>query len=59
MNIALKQSFASEIDSKINNVISFFKLSKMERFLSDALENMPNNSPVDYIGELNRNDIMH
>jgi len=57
MEIALNQNNAY-FDLKLKNTIDMFKLSKIEKMLSDALENMPDESPINYIGDLNRSDIM-
>lgn len=61
MDIALKQNSISLnlMDSKIKSVIEALKFSKIEKVLSDALEDMSNTNPVNYIGDLNRADIMH
>lgn len=61
MDIALKQNNISLnlMDNKIKSVIEALKFSKIEKVLSDALEDMPNTNPVNYIGDLNRADIMH
>lgn len=61
MDIALKQNSISLnlMDNKIKSVIEALKFSKIEKVLSDALEDMPNTNPVNYIGDLNRVDIMH
>ena len=61
MDIALNQNSISLnlMDNKIKSVIEALKFSKIEKMLSDALEDLPNNNPVNYIGDLNRADIMH
>lgn len=61
MDIALKQNSISLnlMDNKIKSVIEALKFSKIEKVLSDALEDMSNTNPVNYIGDLNRADIMH
>ena len=61
MDIALKQNSISLnlMDNKIKSVIEALKFSKIEKVLSDALEDMTNTNPVNYIGDLNRADIMH
>lgn len=61
MDIALKQNSISLnlMDNKIKSMIEALKFSKIEKVLSDALEDMPNTNPVNYIGDLNRADIMH
>lgn len=61
MDIALNQNSISLnlMDNKIRSVIEALRFSKIEKMLSDALEDLPNNNPVNYIGDLNRADIMH
>ena len=51
MDLALQQR-TPDLEYKIQSTIEMFKLSKL-------LEEMPNDSPVNYIGELNKNDVMH
>lgn len=58
MELALQNS-TQTLEYKIQSTIEMFKLSKLENMLSNWLEEMPNDSPVNYIGELNKNDIMH
>lgn len=58
MDLALQQR-TPDLEYKIQTTIEMFKLSKLENLLSNWLEEMPNDSPVNYIGELNKNDVMH
>lgn len=58
MELAL-QNRTPDFEYKIQSTIEMFKLSKLENMLSNWLERMPNDSPVNYIGELNKNDVMH
>ncbi len=58
MELAI-QNGTPDLEYKIQATIEMFKLSKLENMLSDWLEGMPNKSSIDYIGELNKNDIMH
>lgn len=58
MDLALQQ-ITPDLEYKIQSTIEMFKLSKLENLLSNWLEEMPNDSPVNYIGELNKNDVMH
>ena len=59
MDIALRQNISIDIISRIKSMSDSFKISKIEEMLSDCLERVPNESPINYIGELNKNDIMH
>lgn len=58
MDLALQQR-TPDLEYKIQSTIEMFKLSKLENLLSNWLEEMTNDSPVNYIGELNKNDVMH
>ncbi len=58
MDLALQQR-TPDLEYKIQSTIEMFKLSKLENLLSNWLEEMPNDSPVNYIRELNKNDVMH
>jgi hypothetical protein len=40
-------------------MVSELRISNIEKILSDMLENTPNDSPINYVGELNKNDVMH
>lgn len=59
MEIAMKYSSAMDLDEKFRTVANIFRVSKIEEYLSDVLENMPKKSSIDYIGELNKSDIFH
>ena len=59
MEIALKQGSGTNFGTRIANILSGFNLSEIKKTLSDAFENLPVDSPVNYIGELNKNDVMH
>ncbi len=58
MDLAI-QNTTPNFQLKIKSAVDLFKISKLEKLLSDMLEEMPNNTPLDYVGELNRNDVMH
>ena len=59
MEAALRQNISFDIITKIKTMSDSFKISKIEEMLSDCLEKMPNETPINNIGELNKNDIMH
>lgn len=59
MDIVLKQNVVFDLESKIKATADLFRLSKLEKKLSEVFESLPDNSPIDYVGELNKNDIMH
>lgn len=59
MEIAMKYNEAMDLDEKLKSVVSTFRISKIEEYLSDMLENLPNKSSIDYVGDLNKSDIFH
>lgn len=59
MEIAMNNSSTIDFIGKIKNISNLCKISNIEKILSDCLENMPSDSPINYVGELNKNDIMH
>lgn len=59
MDITLEQNRHIDLGDKIIRVMAGFTLSGIQKTLSDAFENLPQDSAVNYIGELNKNDIMH
>ena len=59
MDIALRQDITPNLEEKIKSTIALFKLSRVEQMLSDALEKMPDQNIINYVGELNKSDVMH
>ncbi len=59
MEIAMNNNSAIDFIGRIKNISNLCKISNIEKILSDCFENMPSDSPINYIGELNKNDIMH
>lgn len=59
MDMALKQCVNIDFDNKLRATVDMFRLSQLEKMLSNCLEDMPNESPIDYVGELNKSDVMH
>jgi len=59
MEATLKQGIETEFGTKILTALSVFKVSNIEKVLSYLLENAEDETPLNYIGELNRYDLMH
>ncbi len=59
MEAALKQGHSTEIGTKILTALSVFSMTNISKFLYEMLENVEDDSPLNYIGELNRYDLMH
>ncbi len=59
MDIAAPSGMTFDLVSKIRAVSDMCKISNIEKLLSESLENLSEQNPVNYVGELNKNDIMH
>jgi hypothetical protein len=59
MEVALNQGIYADIETRIMTALSVFKFSNIEKALSCMLENLKEDNPVNYVGELNRYDVMH
>ncbi len=60
MDVALKQTTGLDLVGKIRAISDMCRISNIEKLLSDGFEGLPETSAtVDYIGELNKNDVMH
>lgn len=59
MDLALNSTLNADMETRINSALSLFKLSNIEKTLSELLDNLNNDNPINYIGELNKNDVMH
>lgn len=59
MEAILRQQKTFDIASKVKEISEMCRISKIEKLLSESFEAMSNSNPVNYIGELNKNDIMH
>lgn len=58
MDLTLNNTLSADIETRISSALSLFKLSNVEKALSDLLDNFSNDSPINYVGELNKNDVM-
>ena len=59
METTLKQGINTEFGTRILTALSLLKTSNIEKILSNLLENAEDDTPLNYIGELNRYDLMH
>ncbi len=59
MDTTLKRGIYADIETRIMTALSVFRFPDIEKILSGMLENMPNENPVNYVGELNRYDVVH
>lgn len=59
MDVTLKQSSDMDLVSKLREITDACRISRLSNMMYDFFENMSDDNPVNYIGELNRNDVMH
>jgi hypothetical protein len=59
MDLAINQNCSVELLSKIKNFTDICRISRLEKMFSDLLEDLPESSAMNYIGEFNKNDVMH
>ena len=59
MEAILRQQRTFDIASKVKEISEMCRISRIEKLVSDSLETLYNSSPFNYIGELNKNDVMH
>lgn len=59
MDAAIQQGLPLDLNNKIKSITNLCRISNIEKLLSDCLERLPDKTPLDYVGELNKNDIMH
>lgn len=59
MDIAMPRSAVAGLFNIINIISSLYRISNIEKTLSEVFENLPAENPVNYIGDLNKSDIMH
>ncbi len=52
---------ASDIDliEKIKIVTEICKISNLENMIYNFFDSLSDDNPVNYVGELNKNDVMH
>ena len=59
MDVTLKTSSEMDLVSKLREITEACRISRLGNMMYDFFENMSDDNPVNYIGELNRNDVMH
>ena len=59
MDVALNKSTSVDLVAKIRAITEMCKVSRLESLMYDFFDNLSEDNPVNYIGELNKNDIMH
>ena len=58
MDAMLCQNTQLDIMDKIKSATYLCRITRFEKMLSDCFENMEQSDAMDYLGELNKNDIL-
>ena len=59
MEITLNKSTNVDIVSKVRSIADMCRISRLEELFTDFFDNLSEDNPINYVGELNKNDIMH
>lgn len=59
MDVTLKTSSDMDLVSKLREITEICRISRLSDMMYNFFDNMSDDNPVNYIGELNRNDVMH
>ncbi len=59
MDVTLKTSSDMDLVSKLREITEVCRISRLSDMMYNFFDNMSDDNPVNYIGELNRNDVMH
>lgn len=59
MDVTLKQSSDVDLVTKLRELTDQCRISRLSDMMYDFFDHLSDDNPVNYIGELNRNDVMH
>ena len=59
MDVTLKTPSDMDLVSKLREITEVCRISRLSDMMYNFFDNMSDDNPVNYIGELNRNDVMH
>lgn len=59
MDVTLNKPAEMDLVAKIRAVTEMCKVSRLENMMYEFFDNLSDDNPVNYVGELNRNDVMH
>ena len=59
MDVTLKTSSDMDLVSKLREITEVCRISRLSDMMYNFFDNMSSDSPINYIGELNKNDVMH
>ena len=59
MDVTLKTGAEVDLVSKLREITNMCRVSRLSDMMYNFFDNMSSDSPINYIGELNKNDVMH
>lgn len=59
MDVTLKQSSDVDLVTRLRELTDQCRISRLSDMMYNFFDNLSDDNPVNYIGELNRNDVMH
>ncbi len=59
MDVALNKHSDVDLVSKLREVTTMCRISRLGDMMYEFFDNLSEDNPINYVGELNKNDIMH
>jgi hypothetical protein len=59
MDVALNKHSDVDLVSKLREVTAMCRISRLGDMMYEFFDNLSEDNPINYVGELNKNDIMH
>ena len=59
MDVALNKHSDVDLVSKLREVTAMCRISRLGDMMYEFFDNLSGDNPINYVGELNKNDIMH
>lgn len=59
MDITAPSGMMFDLINRVKAASDMCKISNIEKLLSESFDNLSGQNPVNYVGELNKNDVMH
>ena len=59
MDVALNKHSDVDLVSKLREVATMCRISRLGDMMYEFFDNLSEDNPINYVGELNKNDIMH
>jgi hypothetical protein len=59
MEVVLNKHSDVDLVSKLREVTAMCRISRLGDMMYEFFDNLSEDNPINYVGELNKNDIMH